>query len=104
MVKIFMNYQLLHNSSADLVSLYCTERLFNQNVRAKIEDDLRDRRKALHTDTERFIDTLYQGCVQDGPPVFLTLTAIHPEGQHPTPSRHVPLGNKRALELAVQRL
>jgi hypothetical protein len=58
----------------------------------------------LHADTEQFIDALYQSCPHDGPPVFLTFTAIHPDGQHPTPSRHVPLGNRRALDLALKRL
>ena len=35
---------------------------------------------------------------------FVTLTAIHPEGTHPTPSRHIPMHDDKALERALKRL
>ena len=34
----------------------------------------------------------------------LTLTAIHPEGKHSTPSRHIPLDDAAALQDALTRL
>ncbi len=34
----------------------------------------------------------------------LTLTAIHPDGQHRTPSRHIPLNQPDLLQNALQRL
>jgi hypothetical protein len=58
----------------------------------------------MHTDTQCFIDSLFAPFLQAKQPVFLSLTGIHPNGSHPTPSRHVPLGNQRALELAMDRL
>jgi len=38
------------------------------------------------------------------PQTCLTLTAIHPDGQHRTPSRHVPVNNIPALHDALERL
>jgi len=35
---------------------------------------------------------------------YLTLTAIHPDGTHPTPSRHIPLHDKVALRDALTQL
>ena len=40
----------------------------------------------MNTDTLAFLEALFAPCEQG----FLTFTAIHPDGQHPTPSRHVP--------------
>lgn len=34
----------------------------------------------------------------------LTLTAIHPDGQHRTPSRHIPLNQRDTLQDALERL
>ncbi len=34
----------------------------------------------------------------------LTFSAIHPDGQHPTPSRHIPLENAAAMQDALERL
>lgn len=38
------------------------------------------------------------------PHTDLTLTAIHPDGKHPTPSRHVRLDDPTALQDAIERL
>lgn len=38
------------------------------------------------------------------PDGMLTLTAIHPSGSYPTPSRHIPLSNKSALQRALTDL
>jgi hypothetical protein len=57
----------------------------------------------MNPETDIFLHDLFVRCT--GPEkMFITLTAIHPDGRHPTPSRHVPLGNRRALEDAWQHL
>jgi hypothetical protein len=38
------------------------------------------------------------------PQACLTLTAIHPDGKHPTPSRHIRLDDPAALHDALTRL
>ncbi len=58
----------------------------------------------MHPETEVFLHDLFKRCSAQPQPVFLTLTAIHPAGDRPTPSRHVPLGDTMALERAVLRL
>ena len=58
----------------------------------------------MNPETETFLHDLFARCDTEPQPVFLTLTAIHPDGDRPTPSRHVPLGNGVALEHAVSRL
>ncbi len=58
----------------------------------------------MNSQTETFIQTLFARCALKSTPKFLTLTAIHPDGDRPTPSRHVPLGNLNALEYAVRQL
>jgi hypothetical protein len=56
----------------------------------------------MHQDTSTFISSLYERCKPgEG---FVTLTAIHPEGTHPTPSRHIPIHDGKALERAIKRL
>lgn len=52
------------------------------------------------TETITFLHDLFEGCTSG----YLTLTAIHPDGLHPVPSRHVPLGDEAALEKALERL
>ena len=47
-----------------------------------------------------FLQALYEG-VEEG---FLTLTVIHPDQHRPTPSRHVPIGDKRLLMDTLSRL
>ncbi len=38
------------------------------------------------------------------PQTCLTLTAIHPDGKHRTPSRHIPVNNTSALQDALEQL
>src|SRR5690606_35894119 len=45
-----------------------------------------------------------QRCAAFHSSACLTLTAIHPDGQHHTPSRHITLPNRPALLDALQRL
>lgn len=54
----------------------------------------------MHPDTQAFLEALFVPCKQG----FLTFTAIHPDGQHPTPSRHVPVGDGACLTRALERL
>jgi len=57
-------------------------------------------------DTEQrhaFFDALFARCSQY-PDACLTLTAIHPEGKHSTPSRHIPLDDRTALQDALAQL
>ncbi|MBK9748909.1 MAG: hypothetical protein J0M07_14060 [Anaerolineae bacterium] len=57
-------------------------------------------------DTEQrhsFFDALFARCTQY-PDACLTLTALHPDGQHSTPSRHLPLHDKAALRDALTYL
>ncbi len=56
----------------------------------------------MHPNTSTFISSLFERCKSaEG---FVTLTAIHPEGTHPTPSRHICMHDDKALERAVKRL
>ena len=57
----------------------------------------------MHDETYRFLDRLLSRC-RTSPDLCLTLTALHPDGQHPTPSRHIPLTNRPALQDALERL
>ena len=58
----------------------------------------------MNPETKTFLHDLFDRCSSEQKPVYLTLTAIHPDGDKPTPSRHVPLGNAAALERAMSRL
>jgi hypothetical protein len=58
----------------------------------------------VHPETEAFIHDLFKRCFTQSQQVFLTLTAIHPDGDKPTPSRHIPLSDTTALEQAVMSL
>src|SRR5258707_9754475 len=62
------------------------------------------RKLAMNAETETFIKTLFARCHSASSTAYVTLSAIHPDGDRPTPSRHVPLGNRDSLERAVQRL
>ena len=55
----------------------------------------------IPAETNTFLAGLLRNCEQPG---FLTLTAIHPDGNHRTPSRHIPINGKSALNDALQRL
>ncbi len=59
---------------------------------------------AVNAETEMFLRDMYGRCAGLEQPAYLTLTAIHPDGDRPTPSRHVPLGNPWALDRALGRL
>jgi len=54
----------------------------------------------VHPDTLTFLQALFAPCEQG----FLTFTAIHPDGQHPTPSHHVQVGDLAHLVRTVDRL
>jgi len=54
----------------------------------------------MNTDTLDFLKALFAPCEQG----FLTFTAIHPDGLHPTPSRHVPLSDRACLTHTLERL
>lgn len=58
----------------------------------------------MYPETEDFLHDMFSRCSSEPHPVFLTLTAIHPDGDKPTPSRHIPLRDNTALEQAVAQL
>lgn len=51
-----------------------------------------------------FLDALLARCVTYYDRACLTLTAIHPDGQHRTPSRHIPLNQPDQFQDALQCL
>ena len=51
-----------------------------------------------------FLDALLARCGNYRNHTCLTLTAIHPDGQHRTPSRHIPINQPDQLQDALQRL
>jgi hypothetical protein len=54
----------------------------------------------MNADTLAFLEALFAPCEQG----FLTFTAIHPDGQHPTPSQHVPVNDRACLARTLDRL
>lgn len=58
----------------------------------------------MYPETEAFLRGLFGHCGGSGQPAFLTLSAIHPSGNLPTPSRHIPLGDTSALAHALGSL
>jgi hypothetical protein len=58
----------------------------------------------VNTEMGTFLRDLFARCQPGWPVTFLTLSAIHPDGDRPTPSRHVPLGDQVALDRAVEQL
>lgn len=58
----------------------------------------------MHPDMLEFIDLLYERCTSQYASYPITFTAIHPDGQHPTPSRHILLNDRAALLNTLQRL
>lgn len=52
---------------------------------------------------QAFFDALFARCT-DYADAHLTLTAIHPDGKHPTPSRHIRLHDTTALHEALTDL
>jgi len=58
----------------------------------------------MNSETATFIGDLFARCPLGEKFAFLILTAIHPDDDRPTPSRHVPLGDSVRLEHAVGQL
>lgn len=58
----------------------------------------------MHADMLDFLDLLFERCTPQYASYPITFTAIHPDGQHPTPSRHILLNDRAALLDALQRL
>jgi hypothetical protein len=58
----------------------------------------------MHPNTLAFLDILFERCAPLNSSVRLTFTVIHPDGQSPTPSRHIALDNRPALLDTLQRL
>ncbi len=58
----------------------------------------------MHPDMLEFLDLLYERCRSRYSSARLTFTVIHPDGQHPTPSRHIVLNDRTALIDTLQRL
>ena len=58
----------------------------------------------MSPDTLAFLDVLLARCGSYRDSACLTLTAMHPDGQHPTPSRHIPLDAPLVLQDALNRL
>lgn len=56
----------------------------------------------MHSDTQAFLSGLFRQ--MSGQAAFLTLSAIHPDGAHLTPSRHVRLDDGAALNRAIDCL
>jgi len=54
----------------------------------------------MDADTWTFLEALFAPCEQG----CLTFSAIHPDGRHPTPSRHVPVCDRRGQARTVDRL
>jgi hypothetical protein len=54
----------------------------------------------MNPDTLTFLKALFAPCEQG----FFTFTAIHPDGQHSTPSRHVPASDLTCLAHTLERL
>jgi hypothetical protein len=54
----------------------------------------------MNSETLPFLEALFAPCEQG----FFTFTAIHPDGRHPTPSRHVPISDLACLTRTLERL
>lgn len=58
----------------------------------------------MFPDTLVFLDALLARCASYQDTACLTLTAMHPDGHHATPSRHISWHNHSALQDALDRL
>lgn len=58
----------------------------------------------MFPDTLTFLDALLGRCASYHQTACLALTAMHPDGKHPTPSRHVPLHDRSVLQDTLDRL
>jgi len=54
----------------------------------------------MHDQASLFLRTLFATCTTG----YLTLSAIHPDGKHATPSRHISVQNEKGLSLALSDL
>lgn len=55
-------------------------------------------------DSIEFLNRLFTNCGAYRDTACITLTTIHPDGKHRTPSRHIPLDKPNLLQDALQRL
>ena len=58
----------------------------------------------MRDETALFLCSLLAQCDAFRQTACLTFTAIHPDGNHSCPSRHIPLGDSAAVNDAVERL
>jgi len=58
----------------------------------------------MHPETETFLQALFARCDRSAENAYITLTAIHPRGDLPTPSHHIPLGKPDLLANHLERL
>jgi len=58
----------------------------------------------MRAERDAFFAALLGRCSPYHGSACLTLTALHPEGNRPTPSRHIRLGDTPALQAALDRL
>src|SRR5258708_7284540 len=56
----------------------------------------------MQSETRLFFESLCGRC--PGQSAVITLSAIHPDGAHPTPSRHIPLMNPTLLDESLSTL
>ena len=54
----------------------------------------------MHDQDFLFLKTLFANCTTG----YLTLSAIHPDGKHATPSRHIPVHDETGLLIALRDL
>ena len=54
----------------------------------------------MQPDTSKFLSALFARCDQG----YVTFTAIHPDGHHPTPSRHVRVGDLPGVTTTLERM
>ena len=54
----------------------------------------------MHDQAFLFLKTLFANCTTG----YLTLSAIHPDGKHATPSRHIPVHDETGLLIALRDL
>lgn len=89
------NFARIH--SQQLLSLIQSNRLYHWKGRQILND-------LFNFSTRDFLTTLYANTQAYHDTACLTLTAIHPDGKHHTPSRHIPLNTPTQLNDALERL
>ncbi|HVU10336.1 MAG TPA: hypothetical protein VHD90_03620 [Phototrophicaceae bacterium] len=58
----------------------------------------------MNLELETFLNDLFGRCSPEMQSAYLTFTAIHPDGDRPTPSRHVMLNDTRRIEQVISHL